>query len=369
MVRLRLLLVLLLAHRGAEVAVAPWSGPAVRLRPSASGISASLTVAGRVAPALWIAGCTGIECAGSGTSDTRWANWNFSVAQAGRAGLAPLVEVELPPYQWHILPIVPAVSAVIEKTLASSATTTHIVLRLYLDAKPQTLFENITVQYANGSIAQPTCAGGGCPARAAISPAWIADTATKLGKLLLALDARFPGRIAAVRFGHMAGEEWMYPHPDLPGPLGAADYSETTREGFCRAMNQSKDCSLPSFAERVSPTFGNAIRTGHSAAMQFEKFLADSVADAIIAFAREAKRVSGGKLGVWTYYGYYLAQAEYGLLGRSGHATGLSRVLHEPSIDALSDAFMCLLRTTTAQAVFICRLDRRSPILIRTSYR
>ena len=316
---------------------ARWTGPVVRLRPSPSGISASLTVSGKDVAPMWIGGCTGIPCAGSGSSETRWANWNFTVTQAARVGL-PLVEVELPPYLWQQVPIAAAVDAVITKTLEHNPAA-YIVLRVYFASKPQTAFENITVQYANGTVADPCPAGGGpgCPANAALSADWIAATARKLEAMLAAMDKLHPGKIAAVRLGHMAGEEWVLPHPDLPGPIGAADYSETTRKGFCGNVSS---CALPSFAERSSPNFGNAFRAGNSPSMHFERYLARAVADAIIGLARAAKRVSGGNLAVWTYYGYVLAFAEYGLLGRSGHASALRRVLQEPAVDGLSDAYM-----------------------------
>ena len=132
----RLLRPLLVAFTSAaaaqQAARSNWSGPLLRLQPSSSGVGASLSIDGRPVPPLWIGGCTGIDCAGSGTWASRWGHWNFSVAQAGRAGL-PLVEVELPPYEWATLPVTSGVRGVIERTLSNSPTAL-IVLRLYFDA-------------------------------------------------------------------------------------------------------------------------------------------------------------------------------------------------------------------------------------------
>ena len=163
---------------GGSSSSSAWSGPVVRLEPSVSGVGAALTVNGNPTPPLWIGGCTGINCAGSGTWASRNADWNFSVAQAARAGLA-LVEVELPPYQWHVLPPTETVIGALKRTLAANPKAV-LVLRLYFDSKPQTGFENMTVSFSNGTIAQPTCEEGGCPPRAALSPAWVARTATQL---------------------------------------------------------------------------------------------------------------------------------------------------------------------------------------------
>ena len=98
-------MVLLIASLLLARTQARWTGPVVRLRPSPSGISASLTVSGKDVAPMWIGGCTGIPCAGSGSSETRWANWNFTVTQAARVGL-PLVEVGLPPYLWQQVVII-----------------------------------------------------------------------------------------------------------------------------------------------------------------------------------------------------------------------------------------------------------------------
>lgn len=188
----------------------------------------------------------------------------------------------------------------------------------------------------------PTDSGAHLPSPA--DAEWIPRASEGLVALLTAIDTRYPGRVIGLHLTALQSGEWSQPLP----AVGSTDYSETFRQLYCRKMNESASCVLPTTVQRNVQRTGTAsicaTAPSNSAdrAVGFNMLHNDDVSAAIAGVAKNVKTATDRKLLILVFYGY-LQAGSYGQdyaadMVSYGHLSG-KRLLESPYLDGFVSPF------------------------------
>ena len=169
--------------------------------------------------------------------------------------------------------------------------------------------------------------------------AWAARLGNLTARVMVTLDAAFPGKVIGAQILHGVSYEGNYPGAwsaaAVEGkPAGSfdhmwPDYSPDAVTDYCRGTARpAGDCTLPTAAERNTPTLGSTLIAADSAAgassIAFNRFINIQMASGIAAVGDAIKNVSDGKAFVTTLYGGSLFNgAAYATAGGSSAMTEL----------------------------------------------
>lgn len=322
-------------HKTDDDASRVWSGPDVRIAHDSSGlVGLSVDGAPPVAP-LWLT--LHVQKAGGFINQSLF---NFSVQSAARVGVnficicltyddhmmasgAPWFSDTTPldEYTRHML-----------DTIVELNPYALFVVRFYTQlpsglalGADNVLLYNLTTD--DGPLEMPDMNS--------VTPQWALAVASRMVTMLAYLDTQYPHRVAGVFPCSLTTSENFLPI-EFGGPTKIGDYSNSSRETYCRWRGAPANCTLPKPSQRNRPAYGNGFSDGESAGASL--FYSDTIVDAIETLTTAAKKLSGGNLFTTVFYGYL-----YGLAGRrlvpSGHLA-LQRLLRAPSVDAIASPYL-----------------------------
>jgi hypothetical protein len=323
-----------------------WSGPSMRLARQAGADSlSSLSIDGRP-PTLpmWLTLHSPINISGTLTE------WEYSINASVAAGLEVLcvcltdrerTNSRQDPYLSDGNPLDPRTRSMLHRAAALHPAMTFIIQ--FNAVVPQLVTEgkSIVLLGANGgnttldNITADNHMPHGGQQMNSLTEEWERVAATKLATMLRYLDREYPNRIGGIRPMYLHTSEWFYPGPGDAGSgysskLG--DYSAAMR---ARWTSETGEPTMPTTRQRMTPGLGNQF--GDAQSTRLNLWLSQKVVSAILALAKAAKAVSGGKLLTLTYYGYHLGLSG-GRMAGSGHLA-LQTLMQSPHIDVISSPY------------------------------
>jgi hypothetical protein len=303
----------------------PWSGPRLVVQHTGAGGFPSLQLEGFInpLPPFWL------NLNNQGNANT--SAIAVQIVRAREAGLK-LLAIQLSD-GLTVPPVAPATSQIMD-LIETHHPTAKLLVRWYLSGAgvdhPEwgMLLQNIS----NASQTQPL-SGTSSP-----TTAWAQTAATDFSASLAALDATYPGKLAGVQIEGLFGGEWFY-FPSDPVKRMVGDYTEEMRAEFCATEGSGSKCALPTAMERDTATLGNALLQWETSedpsarSFRYNRFLSQTVAGAIGAFAAAVKNVSANKALTMSFNGYLFELSDSSLTG-SGHLN-LATLLANPQLDVI----------------------------------
>ena len=228
-----------------------WSGPRLEVQHTSPGGFPSLQLEGVPAPfpPFWL-----------NVNNQGHANTSAIVVQIVRAREAGLKLLAVQLSDGLTVPPVAPATARIMDLIETHHPSAKLLVRWYLSGTvaghPEwgLLLQNIS----NASQIQPQ------PGVTSPTAAWAQTAAADFSASLAALDAAYPGKIAAVQIEGLCAGEWFY-FPADPVERLVGDYTEGMRAEFCAAEGEgnasasARSCVLPTAAERDTATLGDAL--------------------------------------------------------------------------------------------------------------